>query len=119
MDAKHIATEQNYIICYAREIDNLEINQLIAENMNTYPFAHKHESVRGKYKLNKLDRGSIGGDEKMRYPITAPDGSAIWAGGDRARTNWRWAEAKLKWGIENDFIVFRKSRNSGWNVCFQ
>ena len=121
MDAKHIATEHDCVICYAREIDNLEVNQLLAENMDTYPFADKHESERGKYKLNKLDRGSIGGDEKMRYPITAPDGSTIWAGGDRSRTNWRWrwAEAKLKWGIENDFIVFRKSREGCWNVYFK
>lgn len=121
MDATHVSNEQEYVIAYAKDLEECEINQIPSANVETYKLVDKHKSQRGKYTLDKLDRGAIQGNEKLQYPITAPDGSKIYPGGESRPANWfwRWSEKKFQWGIENDYIVFRKSRNSGWNVCFQ
>ena len=70
---------------------------------------------RGKYYLRDLDYiGTY--SEKMDYPIVTPDGSIIYSGGLKGKPNtWRWSEPKFKWGIENQFIEFKK-RNEGWKV---
>ena len=114
-DAEFFAVEQDYVFVYAREIDNLEINLEPVKNLDTYTLSDKHESKRGKYKLNKLDRGTKQWSASLRYPIIAPDGSKIWPGGREENTRWiwTWSKEKFQWGIENDFIVFRKSRGGG------
>lgn len=52
----------------------------------------------------------------MDYPITTPDGSIIYSGGKKGKPNtWRWSEPKFKWGLENQFIEFKK-KSSEWKV---
>jgi len=70
---------------------------------------------RGKYKLNKLDRGTKSFSDNLVYPIKTPDGSVIYPGDGKQGWIWTWSKEKLKWGVKNDFIIFNKV-NGKWRV---
>jgi len=120
IDAKHISVEHDYVVCYAKKIESLELNKVYTAENGDYRLEDEFVKIRGRYKLNKLDRGSIHYSESLVYPIKAPGGDLIWPGGAEGRKNWtwRWSEEKLKWGIKNQFIVFKKTKN-GWSVYFK
>ena len=115
LDAKHISKEHDYILCYSKNESKLKLNKVSRELDTSYRLEDKHVKLRGKYKLNKLDRGSIRYSEKSDYPIVAPDKTLIYPGGKKEKNGWtwRWSEKKLDWGIKNDFIVFKKSKKGG------
>ena len=97
-----------------KKIDQLVVNQKLSTSKG-FDFEDKHINIRGKYRLNKLDRGSIQYSKSLDYPILAPDGTEIWPGGssEDKRWVWRWSKEKVEWGIKNDFIVFKKGKNGG------
>ena len=116
-DSKNIAIEFDYILCYAKNIEKVKINQepVNVDDDPKYKLSDEFVEERGKYYLRDLDyTGTY--SEKMDYPITTPDGSTIFSGGVKGKPNtWRWSEPKFKWGLENKFIEFKK-RNDGWKV---
>ena len=116
-DSKNIAIEFDYILCYAKNINFVKINQepVDVSNDPKYRFSDEFLNDRGKYYLRDLNySGSY--SEKMDYPITTPDGTIIYSGGKKGKPNtWRWSEPKFKWGIENHFIEF-KNRGGEWKV---
>ena len=119
-DAKHVAIQHDYVVIYAKNAKSAVINRK-PSTLKGFVHEDDHIEVRGRYRLNKLDRGSIRYSESLDYPITAPDGNEVWPGGDPAdrKWTWRWSETKVVWGIENDFIVFKKSRNGKPSVYFK
>ena len=121
LDAKFISTEDDAILFYAKEINLLKVNKKKMENDDSYNLVDDHFETRGKYKLNKLDRGSISYSQSMDYPIIAPDGSEIYPGGIKEYNGWcwRWSKEKLEWGIKNDFIVIKRGGNGQWAVYFK
>jgi len=116
-DSKNIAIEFDYILCYAKNIEEVKINQepVNVDDDPKYKFSDEFVEKRGKYYLRDLNySGSY--SEKMDYPITTPDGNIIFSGGKKGKPNtWRWSEPKFKWGLENNFIEFKK-RDSEWKV---
>ena len=120
IDARHISVEHDYVICYARKFNSSDFNKIYTAKNGDYKLEDEFVKTRGKYKLNKLDRGSIHYSESLAYPIKTPDGSFVWPGGAKGRKNWtwRWSKEKVNWGIENKFIVFKKTK-SGWSVYFK
>ena len=120
IDAKHISVEHDYVVCYARKIDPLKLNRISMAEDESYKFEDEFVKSRGRYKLNKLDRGSIHYSESLVYSIEAPDHTLIWPGGKKGRSNWtwRWNKDKIKWGIKNKYIVFKKTKN-GQSVYFK
>lgn len=88
---------------------------------DNYLLSDEYEVERGKYSLDKLDRRRVGGhySEALNFPITMPDGSLRYPGGGGERSNegWNylWSKAKVEWGLQNGFIVFKKSKD-GWNA---
>jgi len=120
IDAKHVSVEHDYVICYARKFNSLDLNKIYTAENGGYKLEDEFVKTRGKYKLNKLDRGSIHYSESLVYPIKASDGSLVWPGGSKRRKNWtwRWSKEKVNWGIKNKFIVFKKTKN-GWSVYFK
>ena len=116
-DSKNIAIEFDYILCYAKNIEEVKINQepVNVDDDPKYKFTDEFVEERGKYYLRDLNYGGSY-SEKMDYPITTPDGSIIYSGGKKGKPNtWRWSEPKFKWGLENQFIEFKK-RNDEWKV---
>ncbi len=119
-DAKYIAIQHDYIICYSKNIEHIAINRKISPN-NGFQYEDEYIKIRGKYRLNKLDRGSIRYSDKMDYPIIAPDETEIWPGSDPSdkKWSWRWSKEKVEWGIKNGFIVFKKNREGKWTVYYK
>jgi len=120
IDAKHVSVEHDYVICYARKFNSLDFNKIYTAENGGYKLEDEFVKTRGKYKLNKLDRGSIHYSESLVYPIKTSGGSLVWPGGLKGRKNWtwRWSKEKVNWGIKNKFIVFKKTKN-GWSVYFK
>lgn len=121
LDAAHISIEQDYILCYSKNKNLVHFNKQLSNIENDYKYEDQYYKERGKYKLNKLDRGSIRYSSSLDYPIIAPDGTEIYPGGTKENNGWcwRWSKEKLEWGIKNDFIVFKKDKNNKWKVYFK
>jgi adenine specific DNA methylase Mod len=137
-DIKHIANSHDYILCYAKNIDLVKINKKPAD-ISRLKYKDEYFHQRGKFDLNQLDRGSIQYSDSLDYPIIiekgeiieifdgkefkrqpAPERIEIWPGGDPSDKRWifRWSLPKVKWGIENGFIVFRKI-NEKWKAYYK
>ena len=116
-DSGQIAIEFDYMLCFAKNKSEVKFQKevLDVENDSKYKFEDNHINHRGKYYLRDLDyKGtySASGD----YPMETPDGKEIYSGGKFGKPNtWRWSKEKVKWGIENDYIVFKKIKDS-WKV---
>jgi adenine-specific DNA-methyltransferase len=111
-DSNQIAVEFDYLLCYAKNKNKLVFKKelLDAANDPKYKLADSHLAHRGKYYLRDLDyKGSY--SPSLDYELTVPDGSIILSGNKIGRPNtWRWSKEKVLWGIENDFIVFKKNK---------
>ena len=127
-DAKGIANIIEYILCYTK--DNNYIANTFNENTESYDekrykLSDEYVSRRGKYYIDNLDRGGIHYSDSLNYGIECPDGTITYPNGRKEFVNdgwvWTWGKEKLKWGLENGFIEFRKSKTkeSGWAVCYK
>ena len=119
-----IKTITEYVLCYAKNKLDCKVGAIPIECDETrYSEEDEHVARRGRYTLNKLDRRMTGHhySDALNYQITMPDGVALYPGGTEEKQshwNWRWSESKVKWGLENDFIVFKKTRGR-WSVYFK
>ena len=62
--------------------------------------------------------GSIQYSENLDYPIITPDNTTVYPKDNNSgkKACWRWSKTKLKWGIENDFVVIKKDNKNIWTV---
>ena len=115
-----IVTVTENIIVYTKNRNTFAFNGQLVKNDN-FTLADEYESERGRYSLDKLDRRRVGVhySEALNFPIKMPDGTLRWPGGGEVRSsegwNYLWSKTKVKWGIENGFIEFKKNGNL-WNV---
>ncbi len=98
------------------------INQKIDDN-EKYSNKDEYYDRRGGYILNKLDRRMTGQhySEALNYQIEMPDGTLLYPGSTckkQEHWNWRWSTSKVKWGINNGFICFKKTSGT-WSVYFK
>ena len=116
-DSKLFRIKHEHIIVFSKDISQLDIKGVDITNEDRYKEEDEYSKVRGKYYLQKLGMGSIQYSESLNYPIIAPDGSEIYPSdnNNRKKACWRWSKEKLNWGIENGFIVIKKSKNI-WTV---
>ncbi len=116
-DSKQIAVEYDYVLCYAKQINDLKFSKKDAEAESDpkYKLKDQHLQHRGKYYLRDLDyKGSY--SKSLDYEITTPDATKIWSGNEFGKPNtWRWGKEKFEWGIANDYIVFKKQKEK-WKV---
>src|SRR5690554_255099 len=70
-DSKMFRLKHEYILCYSRNIDNIEISGIPVGNENRYKLFDEYLETRGKYYLQKLGMGSIQYSESLDYPIEA------------------------------------------------
>ncbi|MCQ2255237.1 MAG: site-specific DNA-methyltransferase [Bacteroidaceae bacterium] len=120
-DAKDIAVitesillySKNRLITLEKSIWNRDDESI---NNNRYKFSDEYESERGKFYYDTLDRGGLQYSDSMNYGIVAPDGGIIYPNGRNTFVNdgwiWKWGQDKVKWGIENKFLEFVKSKKS-------
>lgn len=127
-DSKHFRKKHEYILCYAKYKEILEIHGQNVEDIERYTLSDKHEKTRGKYQLVKLDSGSLGWIKSLDYPIEL-EGKTFYAGGDYEKWldrqkggasikdwGWRWSKDKLEWGLKNDFIEIKQNSKGEWNI---
>ena len=116
-DSKLFRIKHEHIIAFSKDISQLEIKGVDITNEDRYKEEDKYSKIRGKYYLQKLGMGSIQYSESLDYPIIAPDGSEIYPSNNNngRKACWRWSKEKLKWGIENGFVVIKKSKDI-WTV---
>ena len=120
-DAKDIAVITESILSYAKQrqhtinvtLWNRDDNSI---NKNRYKYSDEFVETRGKFYYDTLDRGGLQYSDSLNYGITAPDGGIIYPNGRDTYINdgwiWKWGKEKIKWGIENKFLEFVKSKKS-------
>ena len=118
-----IALNHDYVLVYCKNkalalIDGLEHNDKGFKNSD------EHVEKRGLYKLNQtLDYDSLQYSSSLDYEIEL-DGRKFYPGSDyqkhlerksgnynRADWAWRWSKDLFEFGLANDFIVVKNSRN--------
>lgn len=115
-----IITVTEYILVYSKHRQTCKFDGMLSDE-STFKYSDEFEETRGKYALDKLDRRRVGPhySEALNFPITMPDGTLRYPGGSDAKSpegwNYLWSSSKVQWGIENNFIVFKKSKGT-WNV---
>ncbi len=117
-DSKHFRIKHEYILCFAKNIENIDFKGVEISNRERYTMQDEYESVRGPYYLQKLGMGSIQYSTSLDYEIEAPDGTLTTPilNNSGKKACWRWSQKKLKWGIENAFVEFKKDKNNIWIV---
>ncbi len=117
-DSKLFRIKHESIIVYSRDKNSVEILGDEISNLERYKSTDKHQETRGPYYLQKLGMGSIQYSESLDYEIVAPDGTTTTPkeNNNNRKACWRWSYSKFKWGLENDFIVFKKDSNDIWIV---
>lgn len=115
-----IVTVTEYILVYSKNRDYVQFDGMLSSE-ESFPYEDEYVKNRGRYALDKLDRRRVGGhySDALNYAITMPDGTMRYPGGTNTKSqegwNYLWSKSKVEWGIQNDFIVFKKSKGL-WNV---
>lgn len=117
-DSKHFRIKHEYILVYANNIESAKIAGVQIGNVDRYTLSDKYVKTRGKHYLQKLGMGTIQYSKSLDYPMKTPDGRFVTPSENNKgkKACWRWSKKKLDWGIENDFIVFKKDKNGIWQV---
>ena len=120
-DAKDIAIVTESILLYANN-RALTIEQNIwrrdegSINVDRYKYEDEFVETRGRFYYDTLDRGGLQYSDSMNYGIEAPDGGLIYPNGRSTFVNdgwiWKLGKEKVKWGLENKFLEFVKSKKS-------
>lgn len=125
-DSKYFAAVHEYILCYAKTIDNFVAGNDIKSG-DVYP---KYDENRRRYYKTQLLRkwGSNSKREdrpNLYYPIKDPDGNDFYPvviQQDSQRPSnlqkfdgrWRWAPATMQQAIEEGRVEFSKNKNGDW-----
>jgi len=125
-DAKTIDTITEYILVYVKSPGktNYSRNKFSYE-VKRYRFTDEYEEIRGPHYTDNLDRGGLRYSDSLNFPILCPDGMVTYPNGRTEFVNdgwtWKWSETKVKWGLENGYISFKKSASkpSGWAVLYK
>ena len=117
-DSKYFRVKHEYILTYAKNKESASIIGDNISNLDRYKQEDKHAKKRGPYYLQKLGMGSIQYSDSLDYPIKMPDGTQVKPKDNNKgkKACWRWSKKKLEWGIEKDFVVFKKDKDETWQV---
>lgn len=114
-----IVTTTEYVLVYTknRSMAHFDGQPL---SVDTFKLSDEYLKERGLYTLDKLDRRRVGGhySETLNFPIEMPDGTLRYPGGGQQRNqdwNYLWSKTKVRWGLDNNFIVFKKNKEK-WGV---
>ena len=124
-DAKDIAIVTESILLYAKN-HNITLESKIwrrdEDSINTdrYKYEDEFVQIRGRFYYDTLDRGGLQYSDSMNFGIKAPDGGIIYPNGRDSYFNdgwiWKWSKDKVKWGLENKFLEFVKSKKSKGSI---
>lgn len=111
-DSRHVATEHEYILVYANDIDNL--HNIFIEYDESYVSRYKEKDGIGKYFWDTFKRKS----GKQYYPITCPDGTVLQYEENGEPISWLRSEARFLSDLKTGEIRIIKV-NGKWTVHFK
>jgi adenine-specific DNA-methyltransferase len=116
-DSRLFKVKHEYLLVYARLAPLATLSGEKIDNEDRYTEIDEFVETRGKYLLIRLESGSLGYVASLDYPIETPEGVMITPNTDGKKIKrWRWSLAKVKWGIENGYVVFKRGGNGEWAV---
>ena len=117
-DSKLFRIKHEHIVCYAKNIDSVEIIGVPISNADRYKGEDEYVGTRGKYYLQKLGMGSIQYSSSLDYPIETPDGSTVMPADNNngKKACWRWSKDKFNRNKELGFIEIKKDSSGVWTV---
>lgn len=117
-DSKHFRVKREFIVCFAKNKELLEIIGDEITNEDRYSLSDEYIEERGNYYLQKLGMGSIQYSSSLDYPIECPDGTTVKPADNNSgkRACWRWSKDKFNWGLKNGFVVIKKDSKDIWTV---
>lgn len=111
-DSRHVATEHEYIIMYANNVDLL--NNIFIEYDNDYVSRYKEKDEIGRYFWDTFKRKS----GKQYYPITCPDGTVLQYEENGEPISWLRSEARFLSDLKAGETRIIKV-NGKWTVHFK
>lgn len=117
-DSKLFRIKHEHILCYAKNIELINIIGVPISNEDRYKGSDEYEKIRGKYYLQKLGMGSIQYSSSLDYPIETPDGNFVMPADNNngRRACWRWSKDKFNRNKEKGFIEIKKDSRGIWTV---
>ena len=125
-DSKYYAVIHEYILCYAKNIDNFVAGEEIKSG-DVFP---KFDEEKQRYYKTQLLRkwGSNSRREdrpNLFYPINAPDGSEVYpiiyvksdsniSTPKKIEGRWRWGKNTMKEALNNGMVDFIKQDDGSW-----
>ena len=114
-----IVTTTEYVLVYTLNRSRAHFDGQ-PPSTDTFKLSDEHVKERGRYTLDKLDRRRVGGhySEALNFPIEMPDGTLRYPGGGQQVNegwNYLWSKTKVQWGLDNNFIFFKKNKEE-WAV---
>lgn len=116
-DSTAVTISHDYVLVYSYLGKSIKLKQKTKsteEKLSLYNLSDEYVETRGRYYITQLNKNSIQYSDSLNYPIIAPNGEEIWAGGgfEDKQWVWRWSKAKFQWGLENGFIVFKLNKKT-------
>lgn len=117
-DSKYFRIKHEHIICYAKDIGQLEITGVNISNADRYKGEDEYINERGPYYLQKLGMGSIQYSPSLDYPIETPDGCLVTpSDNNRGRKScWRWSKEKFYKNKQKGFVEMKKDSQGIWII---
>ena len=114
-----IVTTTEYVLVYTLNRSRAHFDGQ-PPSADTFKLSDEYVKERGRYTLDKLDRRRVGGhySEALNFPIEMPDGTLRYPGGGQQVNegwNYLWSKTKVQWGLDNNFIFFKKNKEK-WAV---
>lgn len=121
MDADYFSTRHDYILCYAKDIDNVHFKRINPKDDIPSHYNKKDENGNIYYTKPLRAMGGQGESRESRknlyYAITAPDGTLVYPKMKDGRDGaWRWSKKKL--ADEAHRIEWVNGKN-GWVPYFR
>ena len=117
-DSKLFRIKNEHIICYAKNIELVEIKGTPITNADRYKGKDEYYQERGPYYLQKLGMGSIQYSASLDYRILCPDGTYTtpMENNNGKKACWRWSQDKFYKNNSLGFVEIKKDPNGVWIV---
>jgi len=113
-DSKFFSNDHEYILAYAKNIDNLD--KFYTDYTDEQLKKFQSEDEKGKYFIKTLERPeALGKRPNLQYPITAPDWSIIHNKREGIAYTWVISEPEFIKYKEKGLIEFKQNNNK-WMV---